>query len=246
MPDRHAKPKRCPDCDAPAQDGAVYCSRCGQRLTVGPLRLREITTELASSLISWELPVLRTVRDLSMGPGRVADAWMRGQRRRYVNPFHFLVVVGLVVALTYGPLHRARAARIPSGQAIYEVGLAHHASQYFAFFCIALLLPLAVALALIGRFFALRRTWVEWYLLGLYAYGLGAVLQLVILAAAAWVPGVATLPALPLLEFFVPVLLFCWGALSFVERQRRWHALGASALAHALIAAVLIAVQYAR
>jgi len=231
----------CPDCEADVgRADPRHCSRCGQRLVLGPLRLSEITGELIGALVSFELPILRTTRDLLRGPGLVARAWIAGKRRTYINPVKFIVIVGLVVALSYDRVHELRMAR---HSVVYEVGLAHYTSQYFAFFCILLLLPMAFVLRALGPVLRVVRPWLDWYVLGLFAYGLGAGLQLVLNVASLALPTGVTGVVFRVVEGLLPLFLFAWGAFGLVDRDRRWHALAASVFVQVGLIAVLVVVN---
>lgn len=213
----------CPDCGhaADGRDPGEFCSRCGQRLRVGKLRLGDILGELLGAILSLELPILRTARDLTLGPGRVANAWVAGRRRTYVSPVQWVVVAGVVVALLYGPLGRAADALREGGRAQYVVGLAHYSPLSFGLWCIGITLPLAWIMALLGRRQDFGRSWLEWYALALYTSGLAVGLQLIGWGVRILLP----LPGLAVVEALVPLALFAWGAYGFVDRERRLAAL---------------------
>ncbi len=223
MTDPH-EPTPCPECQSVAVRvvDAKFCSQCGQKLDAGSLSLNEILAEFFGALMSLEFPILLTTRDLLKGPGRVASAWIAGRRRSYINPIKFVVIVGLIVALTYEPLRDLRFELHPSGEAVYRVGLANHHTEYFAFFCLVLLVPLALFMRAVGPRLGVAIPWLEWYVLGLYCFGLGVLLQLLINivtlgASNGWI--VLTI------EFFLPAILLGWGAFGFVPRPQRWRAL---------------------
>ena len=226
----------CPECGttSPSELDAKFCHRCGQELEVPRLRLREILSQAIDSLVSLELPILRTLRDLSWRLGSVARQWIAGRRRRYVNPIKFSVIVGVLIAFTYEPLSELRSAHATSGRALYQVGLAHYSPQYFAFLWIPLLVPLAVALRAFAAWLGVRRRWLEWYVLGLYAYSFAALLQLVLSLVGLVLPGGAA-QSLLFVEFFLPIALLLVGSVGFVGAGERLRAAAASVLAQAAV-----------
>ena len=233
---------RCPECNAsPIREvGASFCQHCGQKLEVGTLSLGEVLAEFLGTLMSLEFPILLTTRDLLKGPGRVASAWIAGRRRSYINPVKFVVIVGLIVALTYEPLRNLRFDLHPSGGAVYYVGLANHYTEYFAFFCLILLIPLALFMRVVGPRLGVVVPWLEWYVLGLYCFGLGVLLQLIINIVTL---GASTGWIVLTVEFFLPALLLGWGAFGFVPRPLRWRALVTSQapfLAIAIVVSLLV------
>ncbi|MEZ6195749.1 MAG: DUF3667 domain-containing protein [Planctomycetota bacterium] len=168
-----------------------------------------VLREALDQTFGLEAPLFRTFADLVRGPGAVADAWLAGRRRRYLSPLKFMVIVGIVTAVAFEPLRGLRQDALAPGQALYDVGLAHHAHRYFAFFCLALLLPLAATIRLVGGSMGLRRGWLEWYALGLYCYGLAAVGQLLLAAIGVFAPSLET--GRLAVEAVLPVLIYTWG-----------------------------------
>lgn len=211
----------CPNCASPVAS-ARFCIECGQRLVVTPLRLREIAATTWSNLSSLEGPTLVTVHGLLTKPGRVARAWIDGKRARYLHPVKFLFVVSVIIALSYEPLIGARKAMNVPGAPIYNVGL-EGISPVFSLFAIVLPIPLALMMAALGRLMRLGLPWLEWYVLGAYATGMGALLQLTFKLIALPLP--PTWNAwLWVAEFALPIAIFAWGAYHIVARNRRWHA----------------------
>lgn len=242
-PSYHTDPRErtCPDCSHRVElVEATHCPHCGQRLAVGPLRLGELVAQVLGSALSFELPILRTARDLFRGPGRVASAWIGGCRTTYVSPIQWIVVVGVVAALAYVPLHDLVAARSQDRGAVYQIGLAHYAPQYLAFLCIGALVPIALLVRALGRPLGLVRPWVHWYVLGLYAYGVAVVVQLALNVAYLVVPHGRLLLALWIVEGIAPAAALAWGALQFVPRGR-----GARAGLVVLVAQLLFLVAVA-
>lgn len=211
----------CPDCRATASPDATYCAACGGRLRLPALRLGTLLHELVGSLTSLELPILRTLLDLFRGPGLVAKAWIAGHRRTYINPIKLLVIVGVFVAISYEPLTRWRLESSQPGVAVYEADLARNLSQYFALFCIALLVPIALVCGGLARLMRVRGAWLEWYVLGLYCYGLGSFVQLCLSLVQVAIPHALTRNIIAGISGLLPVVLLIWGSIDFVEKPLR-------------------------
>jgi hypothetical protein len=211
----------CPDCRATAAPDATYCAACGGRMHLPALRLSALIGQLIGGLLSFELPILRTLRDLFRGPGRVAQAWIAGRRRSYINPINLLVIVGVLIAISYEPLMRWRFESAAPGDAVYEAGLARNINQYFALFCIALLVPIAVVSAGLARLLRVRSAWLEWYVLSLYCYGLGSFIQLLLSVVQMAIPHALTRNVIAGVSGLIPVVLLIWGGIDFVEKPLR-------------------------
>lgn len=245
----------CPNCETPVATGQAsgylpsdggrensaaarrFCSVCGQRQQLTPLATREIVATTLRNLLSFDGPALRTLRDLLRGPGRVARAWIDGKRTIYIHPVSFLFVISLLIALSYEPLMELRRTMHESGTAFYTVGL-EAISPMFSLFGIVLPLPIAWTIAALGRLAKLERPWLEWYVLGAYATGLGALLQLVFKVVYLPLP-TSWSGWLSLAEFLLPLLLLAWGAYHLVRPSRRWHAVLVAATAPPLLLATV-------
>ncbi len=220
----------CPDCGW-KPDHAVgsqsiaprlrYCPNCSQELRIEPLNLAELATEFLGAFASWEFPILRTSRDLLRGPGKVADAWIAGKRRTYINPIKFIIIVGLIVALSHDRLAHLQEVVRAEGQATYQATFARYAPQYFAFACILVLLPVAWILGRACRMIGVLRPWLDWYVLGLYSIGLGVALQLVCDVLRIWWPDGALYQGFLVVEGLLPFGLMLWGAYAFVPGRGR-------------------------
>lgn len=204
-----------------------------------PLSLAGVVGETLGSIWSLELPFARTMVGLMRCPGRVADQWLRGRRRRFTHPVKFLVIFGVVVALTHAPLHAARADAFESGP-LYDAGLAHHASDSFGLFGLALLVPIGAAVWAAARTLGVRRRWLEWYVLGLYTYAAAAGLQLGWLLLGL-MGGWGQLWWWPVVEFALPLAWFSWGAWGFGESGARGPRLAGAILGHALVLLLTVA-----
>jgi hypothetical protein len=86
-PEPTAVPERCPNCDTTRT--GEYCHGCGQHYLDGRLTLRLLLRELAER-ITIERGLGRTVRDMTLDPGRAIGDYLAGTRRRYVGPFTYL------------------------------------------------------------------------------------------------------------------------------------------------------------
>ncbi|MFN3243659.1 MAG: DUF3667 domain-containing protein [Planctomycetota bacterium] len=88
MPD--AAPTTCPNCGTP--QAGRYCPRCGQDNGRLELRLTTALVDAAQALFSVEGAMWRTVRGLTVHPGKVARDYLEGQRARYVHPVRYAIL----------------------------------------------------------------------------------------------------------------------------------------------------------
>lgn len=102
-------PANCENCATPLQ--GKFCHACGQSIH-NPLRnFWHALEELIESFWHLDGRVFRTLRDLLVPPGLVANRYLRGHRVDYVAPLRLFVVMSLL-AVVVG--HFAMAASDPS------------------------------------------------------------------------------------------------------------------------------------
>jgi hypothetical protein len=95
---------RCLNCEGPLA-GQAYCGTCGQKADARRLTLGDIGQAAVHVLTHADHSVLRLVRELALRPGRVAREYVAGKRRKYFNPFTFVLVIVGLAALVMGASH---------------------------------------------------------------------------------------------------------------------------------------------
>ena len=97
----------CLNCKQPISDNDNFCSNCGQVNDELPLSIKQFVSEFFSGFFSFDTRFFKTFIPLIFKPGKVSKDYIKGKRRRYVNPFQlylhvtilFFLVVGLFTAL---------------------------------------------------------------------------------------------------------------------------------------------------
>jgi hypothetical protein len=89
----------CLNCDAPLAPQQAYCVQCGQKADTHRLSLHDIAHAFIHLLVHVDHSVFALARDLAVRPGRVAREYVQGRRRKYFNPFTFVLVVVGVASL---------------------------------------------------------------------------------------------------------------------------------------------------
>ncbi|MBC6607297.1 DUF3667 domain-containing protein [Hymenobacter sp. BT188] len=128
-----------------------FCPNCGQRrphrLTVGHVahEVFHVFTHADNTIIGYIPQVL-------FHPGRVVDDYLAGRRKRYFNPFQFLLLVlGLTtvvaVALHYYEatgleIQQRLAGRVPPAELARMVQYFHYLGKYYNLWWLLLALPM--------------------------------------------------------------------------------------------------------
>jgi hypothetical protein len=117
----------CVNCGADVQTS--FCPSCGQRAGVKRLTFRDTVIDLWNNLAGFDGIFLRTLKDLSRNPGKVARGYIAGVRVRYIGPigyFFFMITLLLlwinVLGIDFADLIRAQQEEL--GTASDRKGLA--------------------------------------------------------------------------------------------------------------------------
>ena len=87
----------CINCSA--EVNATYCSQCGQKADVNRIKWKVLLSELNQRLLGLDTKFARTVKDLTIRPGRVVKSFIKGNRVKYINPVGYLFILSTVYVL---------------------------------------------------------------------------------------------------------------------------------------------------
>ena len=86
----------CPSCRH-ENSALEYCPACGERyLDPHRLTLTGLAEQAAESLFHADGRIVRTVTALLFQPGRLTQAWMRGERRAWMAPFQLFLFLNVI------------------------------------------------------------------------------------------------------------------------------------------------------
>jgi hypothetical protein len=73
-----------------------YCPNCGQRSSVDKVTLKETLEDLADNLFSLSAPLIITVKNLFINPGKLLREYLGGKRKKYYKPISFFILTTAV------------------------------------------------------------------------------------------------------------------------------------------------------
>lgn len=79
-----------------------YCSHCGQKAISGKTTIRMIFSDFIQSVFLIEAPVYKTLTELLMKPGSMAQSYLAGKRKTYIPPFQFFLLFMTIYLLVLG------------------------------------------------------------------------------------------------------------------------------------------------
>lgn len=89
----------CINCEAKMDSN--YCPTCGQRAKVLPITWRGLFVGLTSRWLGMDNKLMRTVWGLMVRPTQVINAYLDGNRVRYIGPLSYLIVMSAIFILTF-------------------------------------------------------------------------------------------------------------------------------------------------
>lgn len=91
--------KTCVNCGH--QSDFLHCSECGQKLDVKRVTFRGIVEEFFSKWIGFDNQFGRTVIDMTLRPGLVLKAYLKGNRTKYLGPLGYVVIMTALLIISF-------------------------------------------------------------------------------------------------------------------------------------------------
>lgn len=82
----------CKNCGAPLEDDAGFCSYCGARVIDERISTKFLFQEILDKVLSVDNKLLKTFIHLFTKPEEVINGYISGIRKRYYNPFSYLLI----------------------------------------------------------------------------------------------------------------------------------------------------------
>ncbi len=82
----------CKNCSAPLEDDAGFCSYCGARKIDERISTKFLFQEILDKVLSVDNKLLKTFIHLFTKPEEVINGYISGIRKRYYNPFSYLLI----------------------------------------------------------------------------------------------------------------------------------------------------------
>ena len=82
---------QCLNCSFDFKVGENFCSNCGQNTETHRLNVTHIWHDIFHAVTHADKGILHLIKQLAFNPGVVAKEYVDGQRKKYFNPFSFLL-----------------------------------------------------------------------------------------------------------------------------------------------------------
>lgn len=98
--------KTCSNCGTPVESSFAHCPRCAQSTHLHRFTLGHLAHDVFHAVTHADKSILKLARDLAIRPGVVAYEYIiQGKRKKYFNPFTFLLLVLGFTLLMYSTFH---------------------------------------------------------------------------------------------------------------------------------------------
>ncbi len=82
----------CKNCQTPLLKNAKFCFNCGAKYIENRLNFRTVSKEFFETFISWDNKFFKTFSHLIIKPQEVANGYLNGIRKRYMQPFAYMLI----------------------------------------------------------------------------------------------------------------------------------------------------------
>lgn len=101
---KQKKGLECLNCGQPLHRNDNFCSECGQK-NINRISISELISNFFSGFFAFDNQFFRTLKPLLFKPGKVAKDYTTGLRKRYTNPFVFLLHTIILYFIINGVLN---------------------------------------------------------------------------------------------------------------------------------------------
>ncbi|SFW68452.1 DUF3667 domain-containing protein [Cellulophaga fucicola] len=89
----------CKTCNTSITDTHKYCSNCGAKIVLDRISLKGAWREFIGPFFSWDNNFWKTFFNLFTKPKDVLEAYISGARKKYFQPFSYLVVYATIALI---------------------------------------------------------------------------------------------------------------------------------------------------
>jgi len=89
--------ENCKNCHTELIEGAEFCHSCGAKIIRNRLSFKNLFEHITETFLNYDNKLLRTIIYLFKNPSDVIDDYVKGVRKKYVNPLSFF---GLALTLS--------------------------------------------------------------------------------------------------------------------------------------------------
>lgn len=77
-----------------------FCPNCGEQ-QYKRIEMKDMVGDFLSNVVTLEGPILQTVKDLTIRPGKMINAYLNGKRKGYYKPFQYYILASTIYFLFF-------------------------------------------------------------------------------------------------------------------------------------------------
>ncbi|GAA4960752.1 DUF3667 domain-containing protein [Algibacter aquimarinus] len=180
----------CKNCERELATDSDYCNGCGGKVIRNRLTIRNLFEHLSETFFNYDNKLLRTFIDLFKKPEVVIDGYVKGVRKRYVNPISFFGVILTVNGLNIFIITKFYKRYLDASNLLGDKNVANNEasrkimeltsdfSLEYASLLFSFLIPLAALLSWI-TFYNKKYNYTEHVILYLYSMSVYSILSVI-------------------------------------------------------------------
>lgn len=91
----------CLNCGHHCETEDSFCPSCGQKRDENELTVRSFVRNFLSAIVNYDSSFWKTLRDVFI-PGKLTNNYIKGQRKAYLNPVRFFIIMAIINLLISG------------------------------------------------------------------------------------------------------------------------------------------------
>jgi hypothetical protein len=91
----------CKNCELPLEESSNYCLICGAKVIRNRLTLRNLFSSFSHEFFNYDNKFLQTFLHLIKDPRNVIGGYIKGTRKKFVNPISFLMIAITITGIEY-------------------------------------------------------------------------------------------------------------------------------------------------
>jgi hypothetical protein len=225
----------CANCGNPFRDGDIYCSQCSQQVETHKLTVGHLLHELVHAVTHADKGLFVLIKELAIRPGIVAREYVEGKRKKYFNPFTFVLICLSIFVFINATFHvvdnQVKAdpnilRQLPTAEAKEKyLQIMQRTAIMLNFFTkksnLIYLLAIPLYATLMWLFFR-RRSFAEHLVANMFFNGFLALLTSLILSPLLGVTQLkASTPLLMAFTFLIQIAYLSWANYGFLNMERR-------------------------
>ena len=82
----------CKNCQTNITGVSKFCNSCGAKVVTERITVKSLISDVSQNIFGWDNKFFSSIKNLVLNPGIMLREYLDGTRKKYINPFTFLVI----------------------------------------------------------------------------------------------------------------------------------------------------------